>query len=296
MKSIYKTLFKNSNLKNFSDISLAKTPNLDPKLENQRLRQHLALSHRLFYKLFLHEGACSHLSVIAPAKSGKGNVLLITPGTMTDGGSLLWKSIKASDIIGISLEDGSVIEEGSERGSKPESYARHFHVGIRKINPEVKVLFHTHTPYVTALGCLKNPQLLPHQQLIGRLEGQIDYYDEFAQTKEEFIGQNIGKLLKNRKTNMTALFMVNHGSLIAADNIPLAFDLTYYLERICMSQILSMGAVNGDVERLKLYNEAQVQRKASFWNDKLNTKYANRHFYSYWREYMQSSECCSVFS
>ena len=53
----------------------ANIPFEDPLRENTRLRQNLALSHRLLYKFDLHEGTDNHLSEMAPARDGNGEVM-----------------------------------------------------------------------------------------------------------------------------------------------------------------------------------------------------------------------------
>jgi len=49
------------------------------RLENWRRRVDLAASYRIFERLNLHEGVCNHLSMMAPAASGEGQVMLIVP-------------------------------------------------------------------------------------------------------------------------------------------------------------------------------------------------------------------------
>lgn len=48
--------------------------------ENVRIRRQLALAYRLIDKLKLNEGVCNHLTAMAPAKNGKGTVMLVAPG------------------------------------------------------------------------------------------------------------------------------------------------------------------------------------------------------------------------
>ena len=46
-----------------------------------------------------------------------------------------------------------------------------------------------------------------------------------------------GDRLLNILGNKSVLFMGNHGVLLAAPNVALAFDNAYYLERACMHQV-----------------------------------------------------------
>ena len=51
----------------------------EARLENWRRRVDLAASYRILERLSLHEGVCNHLSMMAPAASGQGQVMLIVP-------------------------------------------------------------------------------------------------------------------------------------------------------------------------------------------------------------------------
>ena len=73
----------------------------NPAAENLRLRRQLAVSYRLLDKLGLNEGACNHLTVMAPARNGGSDVvMLLAPGRLQDGSSLHWAHITASSLIG----------------------------------------------------------------------------------------------------------------------------------------------------------------------------------------------------
>ena len=106
--------------------------------ENWRLRRHLALAYRLLDRLELNEGACNHLTVMAPAQNGNGEVMLVVPGVLPDGSALHWSQVTASSLIGIDA-DQNVLEKGS-LGGQPEESAACIHLGFRRIQPHAKVL------------------------------------------------------------------------------------------------------------------------------------------------------------
>lgn len=72
--------FSSASLRNSVDDAV--TPKSDPMEENARIRRQLALAYRLIDRLGLNEGACNHLTAMAPAKNGNGHVMLVTPGTL----------------------------------------------------------------------------------------------------------------------------------------------------------------------------------------------------------------------
>ena len=61
-----------------ADAAIPKLEN--PAEENTRIRRQLALAYRLIDRLQLNEGACNHLTAMAPAKDGKGQIMLVVPG------------------------------------------------------------------------------------------------------------------------------------------------------------------------------------------------------------------------
>lgn len=51
----------------------------ETQAENWRRRVDLAASYRILEKYNLHEGVCNHLSMMAPAANGDGEVMLVIP-------------------------------------------------------------------------------------------------------------------------------------------------------------------------------------------------------------------------
>ena len=86
--------------------------------ENWRLRRHLALAYRLLDRLHLNEGVCNHLTVMAPAQNGQGEVMLVVPGVLPDGSALHWSQVTASSLIGINANH-EIVEHGAF-GGQPE--------------------------------------------------------------------------------------------------------------------------------------------------------------------------------
>ena len=106
---------------------------------------------------------------MAPSKHGGGNqdVMLIGPGYLEGGASVDWSKVTASGLLGLDPA-GKVLEGDGE----PELSGACIHLGVRRSRPDAKVIFHTHTPYATALGCLQDPSLLMIHQNSCRCEKQ----------------------------------------------------------------------------------------------------------------------------
>lgn len=199
----------------------------ETRLENWRRRINLAASYRIFERLNLHEGVCNHLSMMAPAASGEGEVMLIVPY------GLHWSEVKASSFVGLN-ERREVVEGKGE----VETSASTIHTGVHQARPDAVCVFHLHPPYSTAIGSLKNPKLGMYHQNSCLFYNRIAYdrdYSGLSTDDEE--GMRIAKQLGDK----SVLFMCNHGILVVAPNAARAFDDVYYLERASMTQVLAMS-------------------------------------------------------
>ncbi|XP_069987406.1 putative aldolase class 2 protein RP493 isoform X2 [Penaeus vannamei] len=231
---------------------------------NRAARLELAAAYRGLDQLGLNEGVCNHLSVVAPRADGAGEAMLVFPF------GLHWSEVTASNLVMIDPDAGLV-----EGDTDPEVTASCIHLGIRMVRPEAKVIMHTHQPHVTALACLRDPQLLMMHQNCLRFYNRISHdrdYGGLAVALEE--GKRLGKVLGSKDV----LFMGQHGVLVVAPTVSMAFDHLYYLERCAELQILAL-ATQKEVE---LIPEAHCQPMSDvFWRDM--QKYADAHFYSMYR-------------
>ena len=89
---------------------------------------------------------------------------MIAPGYVEGGASVDWSKVTASCLLGLDPV-GKVMEGDGE----PELSGACIHLGVRRSRPDAKVIFHTHTPYATALGCLQDPSLMMIHQNSCRL-------------------------------------------------------------------------------------------------------------------------------
>ncbi|XP_037783000.1 adducin-related protein C1289.14-like [Penaeus monodon] len=231
---------------------------------NRAARLEMAVAYRGLDQLGLNEGVCNHLSVMAPRADGQGEAMMVFPY------GLHWSEVTASNLVMVD-GDAKMVEGDTE----PELAASCIHLGIRKVRPDAKVVMHTHQPYVTALGCLKDPRLLMCHQNCLRFYDRIAYDNEYSGTAiavEE--GKRLGRMLGDKDI----LFMGHHGVISVASTIAMAFDHLYYLERSAELQILALATQ----KEIELIPEEHCQPMADvFWRDM--PKYADAHFYSMYR-------------
>ncbi|XP_045607877.2 putative aldolase class 2 protein RP493 [Procambarus clarkii] len=236
---------------------------------NRAARLELAAAYRGLDLLGLNEGVSNHLSVMAPRANGEGDVMLVFPE------GLHWKEVTASNLVGLDSDAQTVEGEGS-----PETTASCIHLSIHKMRSDIRVIMHTHQPYVSALASLEDSEMkMVHQNSL-RFWKDIAYdphYSGVAYAFEE--GERMGKILGDKHV----LIMGNHGVLTVAPTVSMAFEMLYYLERAAMTQILAMST------KQKLREISEEVIKAMFPEYmKRAQNYADVFFYAYYRLLKQS--------
>jgi ribulose-5-phosphate 4-epimerase/fuculose-1-phosphate aldolase len=188
----------------------------------------LAAMFRIAVRYNWHEGIANHFSL---AISEDGERFLMNPQ------GLHWSRIRASDLLLLDA-DGSddVIGQGA---GKAEPTAWHIHSKIHAGNRQARCVLHSHMFYTTTLACLKGYRLQMIDQNAMRFYNRIAYDDNFGGIAlDGGEGKRIGETVEKDKS---VLFMANHGVAVVAENVALAFDENYYLERACKLQVLALS-------------------------------------------------------
>jgi ribulose-5-phosphate 4-epimerase/fuculose-1-phosphate aldolase len=195
----------------------------DPQLL-QPLCEDLALALRAAAHHGLAEGVCNHFSVALPDDTRR---FLINPR------GLHWSEVGAADIVLVD-EQGNVLQ-GRHR---VEPTAMYIHAAAHRITGQAVVL-HTHMPYATALTLTTDRALDPcSSQGAMRFYGRIgidDGYNGLALDWAE--GERIARSMQGRDV----AFLGNHGVIVCGATVAHAYDDLYYLERVCMHQVLAMS-------------------------------------------------------
>ncbi|XP_042888443.1 putative aldolase class 2 protein CC_1201 [Penaeus japonicus] len=233
--------------------------------ENRAARLELAAAYRGLDLLGLNEGVSNHLSVIAPRQNGDGEVMLV----FREG--LHWKEVTASNLLGLDMSGKTVEGEGS-----PDITASCIHLAVHQKRPDTKVIMHTHQPYISALAALEDCELrLVHQNSI-RFWNRVAYdvnYGGVAFSFEE--GERLAGLLGDKDV----LIMGNHGVMVVAPTISMAFEMLYFLERAAMVQVKAMSTQR----RIREISEEVCKFVAPEYMKRAQN-YADTLYYSIYRE------------
>ena len=184
----------------------------------------LAATFRWADRIGLSEGICNHFSLLVP---GTSDQFLLNPQ------GLHWSELKASDLIIVDA-NGNLIEGQHE--AEPTAFFIHSRIHLSR--PTAKCVMHVHAPNITALCCIEG----------GRLEwcsqNSLRYFDRVA-SDSDYNGLALdaaeGDRIASKLANADILLMSGHGVVVTAENLAIAFDDLYYLERAAMIQVLAMS-------------------------------------------------------
>jgi ribulose-5-phosphate 4-epimerase/fuculose-1-phosphate aldolase len=184
----------------------------------------LAATLRWADRLGLGEGICNHFSLLVP---GTTDQFLLNPQ------GLHWSEMRASDLI-IVDSVGNLIEGRHE--AEPTAFFIHSRIHLSR--PSARCVLHVHSPYMTALCCIQYGRIEWCSQNSLRYFGRIAYDDEYNGMA---LDASEGDRICSKMTGADILFLSAHGVVVTAENLALAFDDLYYLERAAMNQVIAMS-------------------------------------------------------
>lgn len=192
--------------------------------EERELRVQLAAAYRLADKYGMSELIYTHISLRVPGP---------TPTYLLNPHGMLFNQITASSLVKLDLE-GKVVGP-TEWPVNRAGVA--IHGSILKARPDINCVFHTHTPYTTAVSALQCG-LLPMSQAALRFQGNTTYHDYGRAASDGGEGARLVKGLGDKST----MILRNHGGITTGKSVGEAFVAAFYLERACQFQVLAQSA------------------------------------------------------
>ena len=195
----------------------------DPAALERELRIELAAAYRLADKFDMSEIINTHISLRVP---GTTATFLLNPHGM------LFSEITASSLVKVDLQ-GNVVGE-SQYPVNRAGVA--IHSAIQEARPDINCVFHTHTPYCTAVSSLECG-LLPMSQAALQFYGQLAYHD-YGRAASDPAER---AALQHDIGDSWYMLMRNHGALTLGKTVGQAFMAAYYLEKACQFQVLAQS-------------------------------------------------------
>ncbi|MBT8153882.1 class II aldolase/adducin family protein [Epibacterium ulvae] len=191
-----------------------------------QLRQDLAAAFRLCHKFGWSESVGNHFSA---AVSEDGRQFLLNPRWQH------FATIRASDLLLLDVDDDTVMS--SPNAPDPSAWA--VHGTLHGAVPQARVMLHCHSPYATALACLKDPTLIPMDNNTARFWGRVGYDLEFGGISDS---SEEGLHLAEAMQGNTVLVMGNHGVTVTGETVADAFEDLYFFEKAAKTQILALSS------------------------------------------------------
>uniref|UniRef100_A0A7N5ZU85 Class II aldolase/adducin N-terminal domain-containing protein n=1 Tax=Anabas testudineus TaxID=64144 RepID=A0A7N5ZU85_ANATE len=194
------------------------------------MRCKLASTHRLFdlYGWAQISRTCLTLRV-----SKEQEHFLVLP----DG--LAYSEVTGSSLVKVNIL-GEVVEKGSTSLSvDTEKFS--LHSAIYSARPDVRCLFHLHTPATAAVSAMKCGLLpLSHEAL---LVGDVAYYDYNGVMEEE---EDRVELQKSLGPTCKVLVLRNHGIVALGESVEEAFYTIYHIQAACQIQVSALCSAGGE--------------------------------------------------
>lgn len=210
--------------------------------EEWAMRVNLAACYRLAAYFRMTDLIYTHISARVP---GPEHHFLINAFGQ------LWDEIGASTLVKVTL-DGDIVDDPTGYGFNRAGYV--IHSAVHRARPDVECVMHTHTQSGIAVSA-QEAGLLPISQHAMRFWNSIAYHDYEGLALELDEQARLVRDLGSHK----AMILRNHGLLACGASIPETFDLMYYLERACQTQVTAMSGG----ARLRVPAPAVAEKTAS---------------------------------
>lgn len=136
-----------------------------------------------------------------------------------------------------------------------------FHRDIYRVRPEIGAIVHVHSPFATALACLRR-EIPSFHYMIGIGGGDSIRCADYATFGTQALADSVLHALAGRR----ACLLANHGLIATGKNLAVAFDLTLAVEdlahQFCITLqcgepvLLSPAQMREVMERFKTYGQA----------------------------------------
>jgi L-ribulose-5-phosphate 4-epimerase len=171
-----------------------------------------------------NEGIDNHFSLSVPESSDLFVINRYGPH---------WSEMRRSDLLTFDLQ-GSVIDGDGEC----ELTAFMIHRAVHRARPTAGCVFHTHTPYATAVSTTPSGLETRMSQNSMYFHGHVSRvaYGGHADGDDE--GTRIGEAIGDQTT---VVMLEGHGSLVIGTDVADAWHKLYFLERACQVQVFAQS-------------------------------------------------------
>lgn len=164
-----------------------------------------------------------------------GNAAVRTPrGCLVTPSGIEPAALAPGDMVEIALT-GEVLS-----GNRAPSSEWPLHAHLLRVRPEFRALVHAHSPYATALSCLRRDVPAFHY-MVAAAGGDDVRCAAYARFGSEELAQHAALAMRERR----ACLLANHGLLAADDTLERAFTLLQTVEELCRQYWLALQVEPG---------------------------------------------------
>ena len=192
--------------------------------EEWAVREDLAACYRLAAHFRMTDLIYTHISARVPGP--EHHFLINAFGQM-------WDEITASSLVKVTLA-GDIVDDPLGLGINRAGYV--IHSAVHAARADVHCVIHSHTAAGIAVSA-QEQGLLPISQHAMRFTDRLAYHDYEGLALELDEQQRLTRDLGSHN----AMILRNHGLLVCGTGVAQAFDLMYYLERACQTQVAALA-------------------------------------------------------
>ncbi len=178
-------------------------------MSERALREAIIATARAMNARGVNRGAAGNVSARC------GERFLVTPTGMA------YEDLVASDVVAMAMD-------GSARGARAPSSEWRFHRDVYARRPEAGAIVHAHSPFATALACLRR-DIPPFHYMIARFGGRDVRCAAYATFGTQELSDNAIAAIEGRR----ACLLANHGMLVFGRDLRHALELAVELEALC---------------------------------------------------------------
>lgn len=191
-----------------------------------QMRVNLAACYRLVARYGMTDLIYNHITARVPDSA---NHILINPY------GFLYTEITASSLYKIDLDGNVVLKPDTHYGINHAGYV--IHSAVHGARHDAECVIHTHSRAGMAVSAMKCG-LLPLTQTAMRFHGRVSYHayegPAIDLSERERLVRDLGQ--------NDVLILRNHGLLTCGRSVAEAFNILYWLEMSCKSQVDAMAA------------------------------------------------------
>lgn len=210
-------------------------------MKDESIRSEIIRIAREFNTTGLSAGSSGNISVLT------GATLLITPTRIP------YYHMAPADLVVLDME-GAVVS-----GDNRPSTEWHFHCGIYRQRTDAGAVVHVHSPYATAVSCVRQ-DIPAFHYLVAGAGGDSIRCSEYATFGTEALSRNAIIALKDRK----ACLLANHGMIAIGPDLQSAYRMAQAVEELakhyCLSRqigepvLLDREEIKRILEKFRTYN------------------------------------------